>query len=347
MARAGRWTRIITITTSSPTPSSTTKARCGRWMPARLYRHAPEAAALATAALRWELRDLGLGWWRRDNGVWEIAGCDEAVIAEFSQRRHDIAEIRHAVAARLGRPVTGGEDHTIWAETRSDQGRRRRRRPVVGLAPTCRRAGFDLDACFDRADRAIAYERLPERHVETLLNDLADPERGVCAARSDFCHADVVHAVADWSIDDGGRRRKVVLPPDEIVRLADRFCGDERVVVIDPACRGSSDPAPRRRGRSTTANTSCATSPPNSSKSRPPHCRAGHEAARGGAGVVHEHALERALADNPQLNDEQVALVTRWCTSGDRVQAAVGRAGTGKTTTMRVAAARGATPATG
>ena len=48
--------------------------------------------------------------------------------------------------------------------------------------------------------------------------------------------------------------------------------------------------------------------------------------------------MERALADNPQLNDEQVALVTRWCTSGDRVQAAVGRAGTGKTTTMRVAA---------
>ena len=35
-----------------------------------------------------------------------------------------------------------------------------------------------------------------------------------------------------------------------------------------------------------------------------------------------------------------VALVTRWCTSGDRVQAAVGRAGTGKTTTMRVAADR-------
>ena len=59
---------------------------------------------------------------------------------------------------------------------------------------------------------------------------------------------------------------------------------------------------------------------------------------RCGAGVVQRPALERALADNPQLNAEQVALVTRWCTSGDRVQAAVGRAGTGKTTTMRVAA---------
>ena len=84
-----------------------------------LYRHAPEAAALATAAFRWDLRDLGLGWWRRDTGAWEIAGCSEAVIAEFSQRLHDIAEIRDAVAGRLGRAVTGGEKDTIWAGTRS------------------------------------------------------------------------------------------------------------------------------------------------------------------------------------------------------------------------------------
>ena len=59
---------------------------------------------------------------------------------------------------------------------------------------------------------------------------------------------------------------------------------------------------------------------------------------RCGAGVVRHPALARALAAHPQLNVEQAALVTRWCTSGDRVQAAVGRAGTGKTTTMRVAA---------
>ena len=43
-----------------------------------LYRAGPAAAALATAAARWELRDLGLGWWQRDNGIWEIAGVDES-----------------------------------------------------------------------------------------------------------------------------------------------------------------------------------------------------------------------------------------------------------------------------
>jgi conjugative relaxase-like TrwC/TraI family protein len=39
-----------------------------------LYQHAPTAAALATAALRWELRDLNLGWWQRDNKTWELDG---------------------------------------------------------------------------------------------------------------------------------------------------------------------------------------------------------------------------------------------------------------------------------
>ena len=38
------------------------------------------------------------------------------------------------------------------------------------------------------------------------------------------------------------------------------------------------------------------------------------------------------------LSDEQQRLVRAWCSSGHRVQTAVGRAGTGKTTTMKAAA---------
>jgi hypothetical protein len=41
---------------------------------------------------------------------------------------------------------------------------------------------------------------------------------------------------------------------------------------------------------------------------------------------------------NGALSVEQADLVRSWLTSGDRVQCAVGRAGTGKTTTMRIAA---------
>ncbi len=68
-----------------------------------LYRHAPAAAALATAAWRWELRELGLGWWRREDGVWEVAGVTEEVIGEFSRRRSEMSEVRRALEERLGR----------------------------------------------------------------------------------------------------------------------------------------------------------------------------------------------------------------------------------------------------
>ena len=86
-----------------------------------LYRAGPAAAALATAAARWELRDLGLGWWQRDDGIWEIAGVDEAAIEEFSSRHRKIGEIKAALARQLGRPVTRPEDARIWADTRADK----------------------------------------------------------------------------------------------------------------------------------------------------------------------------------------------------------------------------------
>jgi hypothetical protein len=118
-----------------------------------------------------------------------------------------------------------------------------------------------------------------------------------------------VRAVADWSIDDSGLHRKVVLPPDEIVRLADRFCGDERVVVIDPACRGST--IRRRDGvliddgqhelRYITLELLQVQSAALSGWAR---------GRRSGAGVVKPEILERVLAESPQLNDEQIAPIT-------------------------------------
>jgi ATP-dependent exoDNAse (exonuclease V) alpha subunit len=56
-------------------------------------------------------------------------------------------------------------------------------------------------------------------------------------------------------------------------------------------------------------------------------------ARRGSAAVV-----EAAIGSADGLSIEQADLVRRWLTSGDRVQSDIGRAGTGTTTTMRVAA---------
>ena len=57
-----------------------------------------------------------------------------------------------------------------------------------------------------------------------------------------------------------------------------------------------------------------------------------------GAGVVESSVADEAIGSADVLSGEQAGLVRGWLTSGDRVQCAVGRAGTGKTTTMRVAA---------
>src|SRR5262245_8039799 len=48
--------------------------------------------------------------------------------------------------------------------------------------------------------------------------------------------------------------------------------------------------------------------------------------------------LANALERHPHLSSEQRHLVTSWCTSGHRFQAAIGRAGAGKTTSVAAAA---------
>src|SRR5918996_1137363 len=64
-----------------------------------------------------------------------------------------------------------------------------------------------------------------------------------------------------------------------------------------------------------------------------------------GAPLVPSPAINQALAGQPELTDEQRQLVRAFCTSGHRIQCAIGRAGAGKTTTM--AAARYAWQAAG
>jgi hypothetical protein len=48
--------------------------------------------------------------------------------------------------------------------------------------------------------------------------------------------------------------------------------------------------------------------------------------------------VDAALAKHPHLTDEQRRLVTEWCQRGHRFQAAIGRAGAGKTTTVAACA---------
>ena len=201
-----------------------------------LYLHAPTAAALATAAARWELRDLGLGWWQRADGMWEIAGVGDAVIDEFSSRHRDIREVRDALEAQLGRPVSDNERRRIWSDTRGDKTAVDPAELLAEWRQRAERVGFDVDVCFDRPDAAIAFDRLDDTLTARLHGDLLDPQHGLCSHADRFDRGDVVRAIADWSIgDEHGQRRKVLLPPVEVERLADEFLTQRQVIALSAA----------------------------------------------------------------------------------------------------------------
>ncbi len=57
-----------------------------------------------------------------------------------------------------------------------------------------------------------------------------------------------------------------------------------------------------------------------------------------GAHLVPDQAVAAALANHAHLTDEQGDLVESWCGNGHSYQAAIGRAGAGKTTTVAACA---------
>jgi conjugative relaxase-like TrwC/TraI family protein len=301
-----------------------------------LYRHAPGAAALATAAMRWELHVLGVGWWRRDDGVWEAAGVDDAAIREFSTRRTEMNEVRKALEERLGRTITSHEVDHVALNTRQAKQAVDPHDLRNGWLTRADRVGLDIESCFDRADRAIAHEVLPDDLRGRLFDDLVDPTTGLCSESNTFGRSDVMRAIADWSIvDENGDGIKVLVPPAEVERLAARFCGTDRVVEM-----GTASSVIRRRDGAVVSD----------GQDEPVFTTmellgveedivsAVEAGLAEGLGTVDPELVEDAIGSAEMLSLEQADLVRKWLTSGDRVQCAIGRAGTGKTTTMRVAA---------
>ena len=306
-----------------------------------LYREGPTAAALATAAARWELRDLGLGWWRRDDGIWEIAGVDDAAIDEFSSRDREISEITSALERELGRPVTLAERRKIWADTRADK---------TAVDPTALQASWR-----DRADRVGLDVTQCLRSARS--GDRLRPSR---------------HPIGSAPVRRSGRPRHRTVRIRGPVHPRRRDRGDRRLVArttstaTDARC---CSPSPRSRHSPTgscPATSSCRSTPALGRgvlrRSDGQLVDDGHPDRRYSTReilTVQQQVLDawrrrprrRRRRRRPErssptsspsirhLSDEQVALVRSWCTSGHRVQAAIGRAGTGKTTTMRAAAA--------
>lgn len=285
-----------------------------------MYRHAQGASALATIAMRHRLTtELGVRWRRGRSGSWEIDGIDDAVLREFSQRRNEIEDAVAELEAEIGRRSTLDEVQTVITGSRPQKKDVDPSTLVEGWWHRARTRGLtpeDLRSCTGRR----APTRVPS-DTEVFAR-LTSPTDGICAGHSLFARPDVLVALAD--VDHDGQ--PLVLTATDAECLADAFLDSDLVVQLDTSgLRGS-----LARGAIFTTR-----------EILDVQQRIATWFDRGlgkDAGLVPEIVIDRSLGRNPDLIDEQQALVRSFCSSGHRLQCAIGRAGAGKTTTMRAAA---------
>jgi conjugative relaxase-like TrwC/TraI family protein len=292
-----------------------------------LYRHARAKSALATAEMRFQLtRAVGVRWRQADHGGWEIAGIPERVLREFSRRSSEIADALRELEEIIGRGATAGEFDHVKTTTRPDK----THVPVDELLANWWQRAHALG--FDARQLATATSgprQSPDIDVDALYAALAAPE-GICANMSIFDRTDVVAAIVNQPLSAAGDdAQPPIVTASRLEELADGFLASRHVEQLTPA--------------SVTAPARYSTREMLAVQDRVV-ARYRHGRYRGAA-LVPADTLHATLACHPQLTDEQRNLVRTFCTSGHRIQCAVGHPGAGKTTTM--AAARDAWQAAG
>jgi conjugative relaxase-like TrwC/TraI family protein len=286
-----------------------------------LYQHAQAASALATAEMRYQLtRSLGVRWRRGRSRGWEIAGIPDPVLREFSQRRSEIDDALRELEDAIGHNPNLHELDRIVLKTRPAKQHVPVDELLDGWRTRAAALGFGRDQLAACLNRAL---ELPEPDPEALYSALAAPE-GICANLSIFNRPDVLTALVDQPDPHGaGDTQPLLVPAAQLESLADGFLASRQVIALAP-------------GRYTTREILAV--------QQRIVARYRHGLHRGAA-LVASPVIRQVLARRPELTDEQRDLVRALCTSGHRIQCAIGRAGAGKTTTM--AAARDAWQAAG
>jgi conjugative relaxase-like TrwC/TraI family protein len=286
-----------------------------------LYGHAQAASALATAEMRYQLtRSLGVNWRPGRKAGWEIAGIPDAVLREFSRRRSEIDDALRELEDAIGHNPSLEQLDRIVLKTRPAKQHIPVDQLLDGWSTRATALGFgrdELAACLGRA------LELPDPDPEALYRALAGPE-GICANLSIFNWADVLAALVDLPVPYGdGEPQPLLVAAARLESLAGGFLASGHVIALTP-------------GRYTTREILAA--------QQRIVARYRH-GLHHGAALVAFPIIDQSLGRHPGLTDEQGDLVRAFCTSGHRIQCAIGRAGAGKTTTM--AAARDAWQAAG
>jgi conjugative relaxase-like TrwC/TraI family protein len=293
-----------------------------------LYHRTHDASALATAEMRWQLtRRLGVRWRTARHGGWEIAGIGDDVLREFSQRTNEIEDALRELEDAIGRGATTDEIDRIKTTTRPNKTHVPLNELLAGWWHRAEALGFHPDqlaACIHGPTEPT------EPDIDALYDALAAPE-GICANLSVFDRGDVLHALLNHPVPspDGGDPQPVIVSAKRLGQLADGFLASRHVELVKPATHD--EPASYSTREILAVQNRIVT-------------RYQHGRHHGGTAVP-ASAIDAALARHPQLTDEQRDLVRAFCSSGHKMQCAIGRPGAGKTTAM--AAARDAWQAAG
>jgi conjugative relaxase-like TrwC/TraI family protein len=285
----------------------------GRWLslanPRRqspLLREAKAAGHVYQAALRAELtRDLGVDWQQVVNGYADLAEIGRPVIDHFSQRR---AEIVAAMAERGTSSAAAAEvaayrtrdakDYKVDPDTQRQEW-------------VTRAAEFDLTP--ESIDRIVARGRRREpkaivaQHLDRALADLE-------AHHSHFDRRDLLSAVAN-QLHEGADARAL----EGAVRS---LIDGDRLIEI-------------HRGAGPLDATYYTT--PRLWELEQRFMATARKREKAGAAVVDGATLAAVLDRHRYLSDQQVEMVRRLTTGGERVVAVAALPGTGKTTALAAA----------
>jgi conjugative relaxase-like TrwC/TraI family protein len=295
------------------TANMTRAASDGRWLslanPRRqspLLREAKAAGYVYQAALRAEAtRELGAEWGPVVNGYADLVAIGRPEIDHFSQRRKEIvAEMaEHGTSSAAAAEVAAyrtrdAKDYAVNPDTQRSEW-------------LSRAEEFDLTP--DSIDRMLAKARRREPRAVTVADvdaALADLE----AHHSHFDRRDLLSALAN-QLREGADAKGLEAAVASLV-------GSERLIEI-------------HRGAGPLDSTYYTT--PRIWELERRFMEIARKGNDAGAAVVDGATLAAVLDRHRYLSDEQVAMVTRLTTGGERVVAVAALPGTGKTTALAAA----------
>ena len=302
----------------------------GRWSALdgrQLYAHARAASLIYQAVLRSELtRTLGVEWTALRDGIAEIAGIPPELLDLFSRRRR---EIDAALAERGTSGPRASEAAALATRGLKERGIDPARLRQAWWA-RAERHGLTPEHLRDALMRQDARAPVPWTEI---FDELLGPD-GLTRRQPTFTRREVIAALCE-RLPAGSAANATLLEA-----AADRLLAADAVVPL--IGDGIAAEAPERwRGRR-------GGRVPVASEERQ-HSTISHlaieqriveRAATGraaGRGIAAAGTTDVALAERPELSEEQREMVRRLTTDGDAVAVVVGSAGAGKTTALAVA----------